>query len=355
MRHAIAPFRLPRNILEEEISDILALGADFRLNTRIRSLKDLETLKAEGFHAILLATGTSKDLSLKIEGVDLEGVRGCVTFLKDLWNDNGPESMGRVVIIGGGNAAVEAARASVRAGAETVTLVCLEKRDEMPAWEYEILEALEEGVTIINGLGPGRFLEESGRLSGIEFKRCTTVFDEKGAFNPQYDETDLSTLEADTAIIAIGQTPDLSFGEREANPLDEDGEGLKLTQRGTIKVNGRGETNIPGVYASGDVVSGPSTVVEAMAAGRKAARMIVNALNPAEEPSRMEEPESSRGEYEPIPKELPKQDRRPLAHRKISERIRDNEEVIDSFSAKEAVREASRCLQCGVCSLVVRL
>jgi NADPH-dependent glutamate synthase beta subunit-like oxidoreductase/NAD-dependent dihydropyrimidine dehydrogenase PreA subunit len=355
MRHAIAPFRLPRDILEEEIEDILALGVDLRLNTSIGSLEDLEKLKTEGFEAILLATGTSKDLTLNIDGENLEGIYGCVNLLKRLWNDNCPESLGKVVVIGGGNAAVEAARANVRSGAESVYLVCLEKREEMPAWEYEIQEALEEGVTIINGLGPRRFLEKDERVSGIEFKRCTAVFDDKGAFNPQYDETDLTAMEADTAIIAIGQAVGLSFVEKERRGTsDGTGGDLKSSSRGTIKVSPGGETNIPGIYASGDVVSGPSTVVEAMASGRRAAQMILNAFQPAERPAQMEGSESSRREYEPIPKELPREERSPLSHREVSARISDNEEVIGAFSAQEAIKEASRCLQCGVCSECLR-
>jgi NADPH-dependent glutamate synthase beta subunit-like oxidoreductase len=152
MRQAIAPFRLPREILEAEIAEILDLGIDLRLNTAIHSLKELKKLKAQGFKAILLAVGASRDLPLKIPGENLEGVYGCISFLKRLWNGAKPRSIGRVVVIGGGNAAVEAARAAVRSGAKAVALACLEKREEMPAWDFEVKEARKEGVKIINGL-----------------------------------------------------------------------------------------------------------------------------------------------------------------------------------------------------------
>ncbi len=346
MRQAIAPFRLPREILEAEIAEILDLGIDLRLNSPIHSLKEFKKLKAQGFKAILLATGASRDLPLNIPGEDLEGVYGCVSFLKRLWNGSRPRSIGRVVVIGGGNAAVEAARAAVRSGAKAVTLVCLEKREEMPAWDFEIEEARKEGVKIINGLGPKQFFKKGRRLSAIEFKRCTAVFDGKGVFNPQYDETVLTTLEAETAIVAIGQTSaGLSLGNEK---------NLKGADSGQIRVARNGETGIPGIYASGDMVSGPSTVVEAMASGRRAAHMIIGALKPGEEAVVEDEPETSPGEYEPIPKGIPKQKQRPLPHRTVSERIKDNDEVMGPFSFKEALKEASRCLQCGVCSECLR-
>ena len=354
MRYAIAPFRLPRDILKEEIENILALGIDLRLNTPIRSLKDLRRLKKEGFKAILLATGASRDAPLNLKGEDLEGVYGCVAFLKQLWKGKRPRSLGSVVVIGGGNVAVEGARAALRTGAVSVTVVCLEKREEMPAWEYEIQEALKEGVTIINSLGPKQFLGKDGRLSTIEFKRCTAVFDKKGAFQPQYDETALTTIEADTAIVAIGQRPDISFTQKKAEPILGEQKDPKRADSGKMKIARNGETNIPGIYASGDMVSGPSTVVEAMASGRRAAQVIIRSLTPAEAISPEDETRSYRGEYEPIPKGMPTQKRRPLPHRRVFERIKDYNEVTGPLSVREALKEASRCLQCGVCSECLR-
>ncbi|MEJ2025883.1 MAG: FAD-dependent oxidoreductase, partial [Deltaproteobacteria bacterium] len=151
-----------------------------------------------------------------------------VDFLRDAALEK-PVSLGKeVIVIGGGNVAVDVAMTAVRKGAEKVTLVCLEKRDEMPAWDYEIEDAVEEEVQIVNSLGPKRFLAEIGILKGIEFKRCTAVFDETGAFNPHYDEDDLTTLEAETVIVAIGQAADLSFADQE---------GIATTPRGGLQAD----------------------------------------------------------------------------------------------------------------------
>jgi NADPH-dependent glutamate synthase beta subunit-like oxidoreductase len=354
MRQAIAPFRLPREILEAEIAEILDLGIELRLNTPIHSLQDLKKLMAQGFKAILLATGASRDLPLNIPSEDLEGVYGCVSFLKRLWNGSKPGSLGRVVVIGGGNAAVEAARAAVRSGAKAVSLVCLEKRGKMPAWDFEIEEALQEGVKIINGLGPKQFINKDKTLSAIEFKRCTAVFDEKGVFDPQYDETVLTTIEAETAIVAIGLTPGIPFIQKKVYPPHGNKRHLRGADSDKIKMERNGETNFPGIYASGDMISGPSTVVEAMASGRRAAQMIIRFLKPGEEAVMADVSESSRGEYQSIPEGMPKQRRRPLPHRTVPERIKDNGEVVGPFSVKEALKEGSRCLQCGVCSECLR-
>ena len=334
MRHAIAPFRLPREVLEQEISDILDLGVELRLNAPVQTLEDLENLKAEGFAAIILATGASRDLRLNIAGEELDGVYGCVSFLKRLWTGQSPERLGRVVIIGGGNAAIEAARAAIRAGAERVSVVCLEKREEMPAWPHEIEAALEEGVDVINAFGPARFLQEAGRVSGIEFKRCIAVFDDNGAFKPRFDDTDLITLSADTAIVAIGQARNVPFQVHAQKTM----------------IPGEGETDIAGVYACGDVVSGPTTVVQAMASARRAAGMIIRRFSSSEAPIDEVERGTPRGEYEPIPKGMPTETRRPVPQRRVSERIKDNGEVSGPYSTEEAMKEASRCLQCGLCS-----
>lgn len=344
--HGIAPYRLPREIIKKEIAQILDTGVDLRLNSPVNSYKDIEKLKAEGFRAILLATGATKDLRMQIKGEDLKGIYGCVSFLKDLWKGKKIKSPGRVVVIGGGNAAIEAARASVRLGAKSVTIIYRRTRKEMPADPHEIDQALEEGVKLRPLTIPVEF---EGRGDGLAQVKCIKMklgdVDASGRPRPiPVDGSDFF-INADTAIVSIGQKADISYGV---------GGDLKLNQRGAIEVEADGQTNIFGVYASGDVVSGPSTVVEAMASGRRAARTIIYALKPDTVPDGEEEPEFSSLEYDPILKDTPTKKRRAPFHRKISERVKDKNEVIGSFTMKDAINEASRCLQCGVCSECLR-
>ncbi|MBW2563585.1 MAG: FAD-dependent oxidoreductase, partial [Deltaproteobacteria bacterium] len=344
--HGIAPYRLPREIIKKEIAQILAAGVDLRLNSPVNSYKDIEKLKAEGFRAILLATGATKDLRMKIKGEDLKGIYGCVSFLKDLWKGKKFKSPGKVVVIGGGNAAIEAARASVRLGVKSVTIIYRRTRKEMPADPHEIEQALEEGVILKTLTIPVEF---EGRADGLARVKCIKMklgdVDASGRPRPiPVDGSDF-LINADTAIISIGQKADISYGV---------GGNLKLNQRGTIEVEAGGQTNIFGVYASGDVVSGPSTVVEAMASGRRAARTIIYALKSDLVPAGKEVSELLRREYDSIPKGIPVQKQKTPFHRKISERVKDNNEVTGSFSVEDAIKEASRCLQCGVCSECLR-
>jgi len=344
--HGIAPYRLPREIIKKEIAQILAAGVDLRLNSPVNSYKDIEKLKAKGFRAILLATGATKDLRMNIKGEDLKGIYGCVSFLKNLWKGKKFKSPGRVVVIGGGNAAIEAARASVRLRAKSVTIIYRRTRKEMPADPHEIEQALEEGVKLRPLTIPVEF---EGRGNGLVQVKCIKMklgdVDASGRPRPiPVDRSDFF-INADTAIVSIGQKADISYGV---------GGDLKLNQRGTIEVEAGGRTNIFGVYASGDVVSGPSTVVEAMASGRRAARTIIYALKPDTVPDWKEEPEFSSREYDPILKDTPIRKRSAPFHRKISERVKDKNEVVDSFTMKDAIDEASRCLQCGVCSECLR-
>jgi len=340
--HGIAPYRLPREIIEKEIAQILAMGVDLRLNSPVKSYKDIKKLKAEGFHSILLATGASKDLLMKIKGEELKGIYGCVSFLKELWKGKTFKPLGRVVVIGGGNAAIEAARACIRSGAQSVTIIYRRTRKEMPADPHEIKQALEERVKLKHLTIPVEF---EGGGDGLARIKCLKMklgdVDASGRPRPIPVEGSEFFINAETAIVSIGQETDAFYG-LEGN--------LKPNQRGTIEVEAGGRTNIDGIYASGDVVSGPSTVVEAMASGRRAARAIIYALKPDMVPAGEEEPEFSRREYDPILKDTPTKKRSTPFHRKISERVKDNNEVIGPFTVKDAIEEASRCLQCGVCS-----
>lgn len=239
--------------------------------------------------------------------MSIEGVE----FLRDAALEKEVILGDRVIVIGGGNVAIDVALSAKRLGAKEVSLVCLEKREEMPAWDYEIEEALEEGVTIINSLGPNRFLQNEGRFSSAEFKQCAAVFDDKGNFNPCYDETNLTVLEGDTVIVAIGQAADLSFADKD---------GIAVTPRGGL---------------------------EAVAGGKEACESIHRFLNGLDLKSDRERDDSYEKPDvigEPL---IAREEMRALS---LGEREGNFKEIALGFSEQESLSEVERCVKCGICS-----
>jgi heterodisulfide reductase subunit A-like polyferredoxin len=338
MAVGIPSYRMPRDMLAAEIKVIEDMGVEIKKGVTFGEHITLQSLKNEGYQAVFLGTGLHVSRKLNVPGEELPGVLKGVDFLRDAALGSEIRLDGKVLVIGGGNVAVDVALTARRLGGKDVSMVCLEKRDEMPAWKYEIAEALEEGVEIINSLGPKRFLEKDGHLHGIEFKRCTRVFDEKGAFNPAYDETDLSTIEADTVIVAIGQAADLSFSEKE---------GIAASRKGGLEADPVTlETPIPGVFAGGDVFYGPKSIVEAVECGKEAAESIdryLRGLDIREGREKDWSYEKPEVKWEPfIPRTVMKT---------LSVDQREGfDEIAFGFDEEEALAEAKRCLKCGICS-----
>ncbi len=309
MRFGIPEYRLPRTLIKAEIDKVLALGVTLRLGTPLTPTFGLTELRKAGFKAVFLSVGVSKGRDLDIPGVELDGVVKAVDYLLNV-NRGFRMNLGqKVVVIGGGFVAFDAARtairvsrveeveelagaageadarakeafdsarAAIRGGATEVTIVSLENFDEMPVLRStqgheEFEEAQKEGVSFLPRRGPRRFLG-AGKLEKVELRKVTSVFDENGRFSPKYDDADLVTLEADACVLAIGQKPDLSF----LKP----GDGVDLTAGGTIKVdNASLATSAWGVFAGGDVAFGPRNLIEAVANGKKAARSINELLS----------------------------------------------------------------------------
>ncbi len=303
MRFGIPEYRLPRTLIKAEIDQILSLGVALRLGTPLTPARGLSELRADGFEAVFLSVGVSTGRDLQVPGVELDGVVKAVDYLLNVNRGFRMDLGRRVVVIGGGfvafdaartalrlgresdvdeaekageadarlKEALDSARAALRGGATEVTIVSLENFEEMPVLKStqgheEFEETKREGVVFVPRRGPSRFLG-SGRLSAVELKRVTSVFDGEGRFAPAYDESDLVTLEADACILAIGQKPDLSF----LKPSD----GVALTPGGTIAVDRATlATSAPGIYAGGDVAFGPRNLIEAVANGKRAARSI---------------------------------------------------------------------------------
>ena len=266
LRVGIPEYRLPKEVLDVEIEYIKDLGVEIRTNTAIgKDLSFNDLLKGEKYKAIFIATGTHKSRKLRVEGEDMEGVVHALDLLRQVNLQKRPKLGERIVVVGGGNVAMDAARTALRLGAEAVQLACLESRQEMPAHEWEIREAVTEGVVLNVSWGPKKILGDGKKVTGVEFVRCVSVFDENGRFSPSFDETVAKVLEADTVILAIGQAPDLSFLGKEIDVLG--GRAIAVDPM-TM------ETSLPGVFAGGDAVSGPATVIEAIAAGKIAAASI---------------------------------------------------------------------------------
>ena len=339
MAVGIPAYRLPRDIIEAEVKPIEALGVTIKTGVCFGEDITLDSLRADGFEAVFMATGLHLSRRLNVEGEDLPGVVEGVEFLRNAALGRNVALGSRVIVIGGGNVAIDVALSARRLGAKEVSLVCLEKREEMPAWDYEIEEALEEGVSIINSLGPRKFLRKDGHFSGVEFKQCTAVFDEKGAFNPSYDETNLTVFDGDTVIVAIGQAADLSFAQKE---------GIVITPRGGLEADPVTlATPIPGLFAGGDVFYGPKSVVEAVAGGKEACESIHRYLNDLDLKEGREKDDSF--EKPDITGE-PHIDRMAMRALSLEERAGNFKEIALGFSEEESLFEAERCVKCGICS-----
>ena len=334
MRAAIPEYRLPQEVLEREIA-VVTPGVEVVTGTRMGEDLSFEDLRGE-YDAIFLALGAQLSRKLAIEGIELEGVLWGLDFLRALKQGEGPKVKERVLVIGGGNVAIDVALTALRLGAKEVQLACLECREEIPAHGWEVEEAIDEGVVLNLSWGPRR-VRGDGRVSGVEFVRCVSVFDEEGRFNPCYDESVSSTMETDMVILAIGQASDLSFLEGH----------LQTTKAGTISVDAKNQTSLPGIFAGGEVVSGPSSVIEAIASGRQVAISIDRYLGGEgvlHEPSLQVDKEPWLGREEGFGD----RHRVEMPRLPLERRAKGFEEIELGFDEAQAMEEASRCLRCDL-------
>jgi NADPH-dependent glutamate synthase beta subunit-like oxidoreductase len=380
MHLGIPEYRLPRDVLQAQIREILELGPELRLNARLGRDFSLSDLRRQGFKAVLLALGLHRSRDLMIPGHDMDGVVKGIDFLLNM-NLGYRFSIGkRTVVIGGGNVAIDVARsalrqqqlltlealsssllpeslspseldvamkelmdvsrAALRMGAREVHLICLESREEMPAYEEEIEEGLREGLKIHPSVGPKSFVGAGGRVTGVQTVRCTSVFDAQHRFNPQFEAGSETVIPCDTVILAIGQASDLSF----LTPED----GVETARQGTIKIDPETlMSTAPGIFAAGDIAFGPRLIISAVADGKKAAAEIDRYL---------------RGpDWKPKPKyvQITVLDHHEMAegfdeYSRLGvptiplERRTGVTEVETGYTEEQARTEASRCLQCWI-------
>ena len=369
----IPEYRLPRDVVEAQVREILETGdVTLKLNQRAGKDFSIEDLRAQGFDAVLIAVGAHRSRDLSIPGVDLDGVHKGIDFLLNV-NLGYKFTIGKkVVVIGGGNVAMDVARSAarevvrqhemqtedwaknltavashemvdislsaLRMGASEVHIVCIERRDEMPAALEEVEEAETEGVTIHAGFGPNKVLGREGRVTALETVRTSRVFDENGRFNPQFATGSESLIECDTVILAIGQAPNLDFLGATSK--------IELSPRGLIAVDRNNlMTSVPGIFAGGDCVFGPRLIIDSVADGKRAAVGIDEFLRGKKHADPILEVEVF-DMHQMITNYME------IARQSVPmlplERRTGMTEVEIGFDEQSAVQEAQRCLHCWI-------
>jgi len=335
LRVGIPEYRLPGNILDAQINYIEGMGVDFKTNARFGKDLTLGGLKKKEYQAVLFAIGAQQSRRIEIDGAQLPDVLWGLDFLREVKLKGKVRIKDRVVVIGGGNVAIDAALTALRLGAKDVRIVCLECREEMPAHEEAIKTAIDEGVDISVSWGPRRVVGDRKSVKEIELVRCLSVFDKTGKFKPSFEERTTRSMETDMVIFAIGENTDLSILPRE----------IKTDNNHILADPVTLETGLPGVFAAGVAVSGPGSVVEAIASGKKAAVSIDRYL-------RGKDLRSGRDAGVNVVKKPPregveKRPRQAIPLLPVDQRKSNFNEIKMGFDKDRAEQEERRCMACG--------
>jgi len=350
----IPKYRLPNELIEAEVNFIRSLGVEFICSTQVGRDISLGEIR-DRYRATIIAIGLKRSRSVPIPGADGKGVLGGIEFLRDVALGEETDVTGKVVVIGGGNVAYDVARTVARqtgmdvsrtalrkTGVELVHLCSLESLEELPADDLEIIEGDEEGVIRHHSAGPKEILlDDEGCVRGIVFQRCTRVFDEQGRFAPEFDESDLTTIEADRVIWSIGQRPDVSFLE--------DAKDIELTERGLPHYDGTTmRTTAADVFMAGDIAHGPKLLIDAVASGKQVARKVLEYVRGQK---LIEEVQLVHLE---IPDYLRERDYEKLKRTAVptlsaAQRNKDPLAIVEvGYDQPQAICEGCRCLDCGV-------
>ncbi|HDG98134.1 MAG TPA: NADH-quinone oxidoreductase subunit NuoF [Desulfobacterales bacterium] len=336
LRYGIPAFRLPREVIDEEIDFILRLGVEARTGVRVGRDISFEQLQ-DDYDAVFVAVGAHRSLSLRIEGEDLPGVLKGAEFLRQIELGQAPEVGKKVAVIGGGNVAIDVARTAKRMGAEQVTILYRRERKDMPAYEDEIEEALEERIELRVLVAPRAIRQQDGRLV-LEMAECELgEFDDSGRRRPVPKEGSVVREVFDTIFSAIGQAPDLAF------------DGALRTKTDRIVADRRTfATNLPGVFAGGDAVTGPARIVDAMGAGKRAAREIDRYLSKlrGDAPTELVFPHIKITQT--VPEQIVKQPRAKMPMVEPDKRVQNFAEIELGYDEETAREECARCLRCDV-------
>lgn len=357
MRYAIPEYRLPKSVLEKDLLYIWQLGVKFKGNQRV-SVKNLTSR----YDAILIASGNPLPRKLRIGGLELSGVLWGLDFLRSIRKGDNVEIKGKVLVIGGGHVAVSVALSAKRLGASEVSMICLEKPEEMPAHKWEIDQAIEEGVHVHTSWAPrivkgdndlegsdiygdsgytltGKKIVRgaSGKVRGVEFMRCVSVFDANEQFSPQYDDCEIQYFDADTVIFAIGQSPDASF-------IDVDD---IILEKGFVSVGSDLMTGKSGVFACGEIIQPLGSVIDTVSQGRRVAESIDKYLGGnGDIYIQLHDRKTITTEIDKN-REIVKEKRVPM--RTLPPDQRHGFSLIElGYNEDEVHKEASRCLQCDL-------
>ena len=335
----IPEYRLPRDVVQREIEHIKKTGVELRLNSPVGTNGLTINSLMQDYDALFVATGAHKSLPLGVPGEEMDGVVSGTAVLREVNLGKSPKVGKKVAVVGGGNVAVDAARSALRTGAKEVVIAYRRSRDEMPAYAEEVAAAEKEGIKIEFLAAPSKVIGKNGKITGLECLRTKLgAPDESGRRKPEPIPESEFVVAADTIISAIGEVPDLSFLEGK----------VELAAGKTVKASPLSQTtNVRGVFAGGDAVTGPATVIEAIAAGRKAAAAIDRFLRgqaiDEEEPAPtiigIEDVDVAR---------FKKHERQQMSEAPVPERVKGFTEVELGFSELTALFEADRCFQCGL-------
>ena len=341
MRYAIPEYRLPRNIIEQEVKDIEALGVEIKTKTKVGKDISFDKLRKD-YGMIVIAVGAHKSWKLDIEGEDLKGVWGATEFLREVNLGKNVKIGSKVAIVGGGNSAIDAARTAVRLGAKDVTILYRRERKDMPAWEHEIVAAEHEGVKIEYLVAPVKLVGKGGKVTGVVCQRMKLgAFDRSGRRKPVPIEGSEYTMSIDTIVPAISQSADTSF-----IPADSD---VKKDKWGGIEILSRNKnrTTADGVFIVGDAATGPATVVEAISMGHQVAKEVDELIRQKNNEPAYKAPEDEKIviPFE-VDEEVVQTPKAAMPELAVSKRKGNFAEVEKGYTKDAAFKEACRCLRC---------
>ncbi len=349
----IPDYRLPRDIIQREVEIIKELGVEFKVNTTVGKDVLFSQLATE-FDAVIVAVGAKRSRSIPMPGFDHNQVLGGVEFLRDFYVGKDTPLGEKIVVIGGGSVAYDIGRSALRygqfdisrqakrmEGVREVHLCCLESLEEMMADEVEIIEGAEEGIKRLNSVGPHEVLFEGDKLVGIKFKKCLSVLNTEGKFAPVFDENDITTIECDNIMMAIGQQIDLSF----INPKTDR---LSFNDYGLVSVNKDGSTDVPNIFFAGDCAYGTKLVIDAVADGKKVAQTIAKQIVGLQITPKLELNHATLENYarEASYEETKRQE---IPALEVEERLKLKRPPVElGYTELDVISEAARCLDCSV-------